>query len=222
MDSISKVGQYPQQLLQKLRTDLNIPLISFQKSFVTYIEKGKRSALTGKVIFTDISGSIRNIISNRQRHSVIEISTLSSFMNRGRLTTSWTLPIWSPDGAFRVKGKLSDFPMPALNETLNPLAMADAKSGNIERLDFTIDGDDSASRGHVVFLYRNLKIEVLKKTGEPDSLDKKELSSFIANLLIRDNNADAKQYPFEKERDIYRSLFNLLWRSVFEGAKKAM
>jgi hypothetical protein len=109
-----------------------------------------------------------------------------------------------------------------LNQIIEPLAMASAKNGKINKLDFNLLGNDYKSSGEVLFLYKDLSVDILKK-GEGQELKTKDLVSFLANALLKNNNPrnnETYTAKVEYERDINKSFFNLLWKSIFDGVKK--
>jgi hypothetical protein len=77
------------------------------------------------------------------------------------------------------------------------------------------------AKGSSTLLYENLKIDILKK----DSSDtkKKDVQSFLANLLIKDKNpmnGETRVNEINQEREVNKSFFNLVWKSIFAAAKK--
>jgi hypothetical protein len=109
-----------------------------------------------------------------------------------------------------------------LNEITEPLGMVSVKSGEIKSLQFDFTGNDHFSKGELLFLYNDLRIELLKK-NEADELTGKDGSSFIANLLIKNNNpqnGNTRKGIIDFKRDETKSFFNFIWKSVFDGVKK--
>jgi len=101
--------------------------------------------------------------------------------------------------------------------------MASSEKGDINKVAFTINGDDYNGRGEALVLYQDLKIKLLKKSD--DELKKKGLASFFANTLIKNNNPDnnkLRKGVIDFKREINKSFFNLLWKSVFSGVKSTM
>ena len=79
------------------------------------------------------------------------------------------------------------------------------------------------ANGTSTLLYDDLKIDILKM----DSTDtkKKGLKSFVANVFIKDSNpqnGEVRKNEINEERDITKSFFYLVWKSIFKAAKKTI
>jgi hypothetical protein len=69
--------------------------------------------------------------------------------------------------------------------------------------------------------YEDMKIDVLKRDEETKEIKKRGLLSLAANLLVENNNS-GKSFIAEYERNIYKSFFNLVWKTIFSGMKKTL
>ena len=79
--------------------------------------------------------------------------------------------------------------------------------------------------GTVKMLYEDLKVSVLEKEEGTKKLDKKTVASIAANIMIKNSNpANKKEDPkiinVQMERDTNRSIFYLVWKSLFKGIKE--
>jgi hypothetical protein len=77
------------------------------------------------------------------------------------------------------------------------------------------------AKGTSTLLYEDLKLTVLK----PDSAaaKKKVLLSFVANFLVINNNprnGEVRINDVTQKRDITKSFFYLVWKSILAAAKK--
>ena len=84
-------------------------------------------------------------------------------------------------------------------------------------------GTDLQSRGNATLLYRDLKIELLKK--DSNDVKKSGLKSLLANALMKNSNPTngvTRTEEINYERDKTKSFFNLLWKSIFSAAKKTV
>ena len=93
----------------------------------------------------------------------------------------------------------------------------------MNNLTFNFNGDHLKSNGISTLLYQDLTIELLKK--DSNELKKKGLSTFVANLLAKNNNpqnGNLKEGKINFQRDTTKSFFNLLWKSIFDGAKSTI
>jgi hypothetical protein len=102
--------------------------------------------------------------------------------------------------------------------------MVEIKSCQIQDLTFNMTGNERRASGQVKFLYSNLKVNILKKQDGSHEFKKKGLLSFLANaLVIKDANPDGGETRLAHpryERDITKSFFNLVWKTLFTGIKE--
>ena len=221
-DSESKLGNYPHQTLLKLDVPLYIHTAKISNGIVSYRERALKSKLIGNVLFTGINATITNItnIPNRiKANPLMKLNASARFLNAGNITTEWQFPLNAGNGAFKISGRLAGMSAVSLNSIIQPLAMASVKGGQVDEVTFSINGTDTKAAGNVLFLYHNLKMEILKQ-GDDAGLKKKGFVSFLANTLIKNENTNrANNKQINYERDITRSFFNLVWKTVFTGAK---
>jgi hypothetical protein len=101
--------------------------------------------------------------------------------------------------------------------------MGSIKSGNIKSFDFNLKGNNVKAVGDAVLLYNNLKIKLLKNREE--EIKNRSVSSFFANILIKDqnpSNGNTRTGKIAFDRVMTKSFFNIVWKSIFDGAKKSI
>ncbi len=221
-DTSSKVGKYPQQSLLKLKYPICIHRVQIKNGTVSYRERALKSELTGNVFFSHINATIANVTNIPARikqSNLLKLQATAKFLDAGNLETDWQFPLNAGNGAFAIKGKMAEMNAVTLNSIIEPLAMASIQEGKINAVTFAIKGTDTKATGDILFLYQNLKMDVLKK-GDEDELKKKGLLSLLANTLIKNDNTDAaNNKSIQYERDVNKSFFNLVWKTIFTGAK---
>ncbi len=77
--------------------------------------------------------------------------------------------------------------------------------------------------GKLTFLYSNVKVILLKKDEEQNKYKTKVLPTLAAGLLIKDSNpakGEIRSSRVDYTRDRYRSMFNLMWKSMFTAVKE--
>ncbi len=225
-DTASKIGQYPQQLLQKLKIPVYIKSVHAPDAYVRYTERGALSKKTGDVIFSKIQGEIKNftnINSYIKKNNVMTLTANCIFLNMAAITSSWKLALNSPNGEFALTGKVGPFNGTKLNPVIEPLGMGSIRSGNISSYTFSMKGTDLRADGDCILLYDNLKIKLLKNTGDSNELKKKGVTSLVANLFIKDKNdaANPRRGDMGFKRVTTKTFFNLVWKSIFAGAKSS-
>jgi hypothetical protein len=226
-DTASKIGMYPQQLLQKLGTPVYIKTIRANNASVIYTERGALSKQIGVVTFDNITGTIRNftnIDAYKKKNSLMIMNADCKFLKMAAIKSEWKFPLTAPDGAFSITGNIGPFNGTKLNPVIEPLGMGSIRSGEIKGFDFNMAGDDLKAGGSGTLLYNDLKIKLLKNPNEDNKLKKKSVTSFVANLVILDNNPSkgvTRKSDLTFKRVITKTFFNLVWKSIFAGAKSA-
>lgn len=224
--TISKVDKYPQQLLVNLNFPFYIKKVRVNNGTVFYKEKARKSEMAGTPNFTNINGVIANVTNIPARiraNKIMNVNVSSLFLGTASIKTEWLLPLNLQDTVFTVTGEVGPMDATVLNQIIEPLGMASVKKGQIKKLSFDLTCDNYKGKGHVVFLYNDLKVEVLKMSD--DELKKRGLATFLANTFIKNDNPSKNNTytgTVNFNRDIYKSFFNLLWKSVFDGVKKTV
>lgn len=220
-DLSSKVGRYPQQLFQKVSIPINIHRLEVINGKVVYRERGAISGKTGDVLFSGINATISNL-SNKNSGDIV-MNADGSFLGVAPLTTTWRFPMEKKNGSFSVSATIKAADARKFNSVTEPLGMAKIKSGDLKKLQLNMKGDDYGSAGSLTVLYNNLKIIYLEEPKEGDSINRKTLLTFFANIFTKDDNPSNGRIRSNSvgiQRDTTRSFFNLIWKSIFEGVKK--
>ena len=228
-DTAGKIGQYPQQLLQKLKTKVYVKTLHAQNSFVKYTERGALSKKTGDVTFYNVQGLITNFTNMEsyiKKNSLMTMTTTCKFLNTADISAVWKLPLNSPNGSFEITGKVGPFNGTKLNPVIEPLGMGSVKSGDINSYNFNMHGTDLRADGECTLIYDGLKIKLLKNTGDSNNLQNKKLTSLVANVIIKDKNPPSPGSTPRKgdmgfKRVTTKTFFNLVWKSIFAGAKSS-
>ncbi len=225
-DTASKVGKYPHQSIAKLATAIYIKKVNVKNGYISYRERGAISKNVGDVFFSDVNGVVNNVTNIEkylQQNSLMLVNVTSKFLNNASLSSQWKLPLNTKNGAFTITGKVGPFDGTKLNPVIEPLGMGSIKSGNIKSYTFNLQGTDYKGTGDGTFLYNDLKIKLLK--SKDDDIKNKNVTSFIANVFIKDQNpanGNTRKAIINFDRVVTKSFFNLVWKSLFDGAKKSL
>jgi hypothetical protein len=133
----------------------------------------------------------------------------------------------SSNGKFTANGSLkSPTDATILNPLSKPMALVEINSGTINSLDFNFIGNDYRAKGIVRLLYDDLKVKLLKQEDVSKEYKSKKMISLLANIAIINANPDKNKpvriVTVNHARDPNTSIFNLIWKSIFEGAQKTV
>ncbi len=223
----SKIGKYPQQMLQKMPTKIYVKKIFVQNGYVNYKERGEISKNTGEAFFTNVNGTITNftnIDSYIKANNTMTLDMNCKFLNIAPIAATWILPLNSNNGSFKITGNVGAFNAARLSPLTEPLGLAAIKSGDIKSYVFSMNGNDTKTSGDATLLYDNLKVSLLKKVDGETDLKKRGALSALANTFIKNNNpsnGNIRKGDMAFDRVMNKSFFNLVWKSIFAGAKSS-
>lgn len=228
-DKKNRVGKYPHQLLDKLPVAVNVKKLILSNAFVEYKERGKISGQSGRVQFNKVSAVLTNVSNTKEAVKTNNIMTAeinTVFLNKAPLNVVWKFYLQHPRGRFDIKGNMGNITAAEVNPLTVPMGPAKLEDGVIKSLQFNIEGNNYGADGTVKMIYNNLKLSLLEKDKDSKELDKKSLSSFVANMIVKNDNPSKKDkgeprvITLHFDRDTNRSIFHLVWKSIFKGVKE--
>lgn len=227
-DNKNRIGTYPQQVIAKIPVPLEVKQIAIDHAYIEYAEKSDKTGKTGRVKFHNAKAVFKNV-SNRKRQTpgMMTADIRTRFLDKTPFYTKWSFHLNDENGRFDVAGTLSDINAKDLNTLLEPMGPARMEDGKIQRLDFTLAGNDHSMNGQVKFIYDNLKIAILEKEEGSKELNKKGVTSLITNILAKNSNPSGnKEEPrtvtVTRKRDPNRSIFHLSVHTLLDGIKETM
>jgi hypothetical protein len=224
-DKENRVGDYPHQALQKIPVDIDIRKVVVINSFIEYKERNNITKNSGKLQLYNVYSTITNFTNKKEsirRNNVMTLVAKSSFLNKTPFNVNWKFILRDPDGRFNLKAKLGAINAKDLNALTEPMGPARIEKGEIKGLMIDFNGSDHSMNGNMTLLYDDLKISVLEKDKGAKEWDRKSLTSFVANIFVRNSNLHeddeaARTANITYQRDTNRSIFNLGWKSIFKG-----
>jgi hypothetical protein len=228
LSSKSKVGNYPSQMLKKLNVPVNISNATLSNVFIQYTEHEKISDSSGVVTFENSNlhiDNITNVDSAIHKNNATTVAFNSSILGEIPVKGQFIFYLTGNGGNFAVNGHISGFDALALNKVAVPMALMRVNTGTINGIDFNFKGNDSGAHGDFVMKYENLKVDVLKEDKDSKEIKKKGLTSLLANVIVKNNNpgnGDLREKDPSFHRDIHKSFFNLIWKTIFTGMKETV
>ncbi len=223
----SRVGHYPQQDFLKIPIDVAIKKVTLLHGHIEYKEKNPQTNNSGLVVFSDVQSTIYNVTNRLETIRDNGICTLhfnSLFLNKIPLTATLQFYLKSNNGKFLVNGSMKGTDATIFNPLSKPMALVEINSGNINQLDFNFVCTDHEAKGIIRLLYDDLKVKLLKK--EESEYKAKKMASLMANVFIKNanpmKNKPVRTVTVAHPRNIYTSMFNLIWKSIFEGVQKTV
>lgn len=221
---VNKVGGYPHQVLMRLPVDVSIKKVTVNSGYLEYKERSELTGEAGRVRFNNAALTITNLTN---RPGDLKVNNVCRVAFTGRLLNavpvSFNLGLYPADGKgrFTASGHAEGVDAAVFNELAKPMGMALIEAGRLNSLDFNMRGNDYVCDGTVRMLYEGFKIKLLGKDDSGDGFKKRGFLSFLANASIMDDNPK-KNKPVRVAkvhytRDVHKSLFNLVWKSIHRG-----
>ncbi len=224
----SKMGNYPNQLLQKLKLPLYVQLVKIHEGSLTYSEIVEKTDKKGSIHFNNISGSLTNITNiadrvQKDKHCVVKLQGKFNKYTDAKATFRFVLD--DPGGAFAVEARMGALQGRQINEQTKAFTNVEIKSFSMKSMSLHLTGNEHQAHGNFTMLYNNLGIRILKK---PENIEagkrKKGLLTFIANnMVLYSNNPmpgeEVRKVQTKVERDELKSFFNLVWKNILQGVQ---
>ena len=224
----SKMGNYPNQLLQKLKLPLYVKVIKIHDGSLTYSEIVEKTDQKGSIHFNNIRGSLVNITNipywvQKNNHCTVKLGGKFNKYTDTRATFRFVLD--DPKGTFAVEARMGALQGRQINEQTKAFTNVEIKSFNMKSMNLQLTGDEHQAHGSFTMLYNNLGIRILKKPENiEDGKRKKGLLTFIANnMVLYSNNPmpgeEVRKVQTKVERDEMKSFFNLVWKNILQGVQ---
>lgn len=209
-------------LLRLLPLGSSVDSVLFDRVDVTYHERAEDGAVFGRLPFHHIRGSIADLGHFADTTSTVVHAEGFLFDTAYAQLDLRTSSIDSTD-RFTARAWLRGMPFADMAPMLAPLTGVHPVGGWLRDIRMTMEGDDRTGRGVVRMRYSDLKL------GMGDARDKnvgEVMGSWLLNAVVRKQPREHAErdhegaFIMERRRD--RSVFNMLWRSMRDGAMNIM
>lgn len=228
LEKKSKVGNYPSQLLMSIDHRVHVEKATVNSAFVQYRENEIITGQVGTIQFVNTRlqiSNITNIASELQKNNNLSIAFNSKVFGKIPLQGNFKFPLDSKNGEFSASGHVGGFDALQLNRVSVPMTNIKINRGSINAIDFHFNGTDTRAAGDFVMKYNDLKVDILKRDKTTNEVKKRGFLSMAANLIVLNSNPDKgtlRKVKASFERDVNKSFFNLVWKTIFDGMKKTV
>ena len=215
------------ETLFRLRIPIQIRSVKLVDGSAFYQELAPGARTPGMISFNGLSAEVTglsNLPNNPAKHICVTAS--GNMMNSGNLHVEFLAPARPAETSFEITGKMGPMNMKALNPVLKPLAKIRIDNGEINALEFNITGDTYRSDVNMELLYDSLYISLMKEEKLGFERPQVLISAIANNTILRRSNPDKSGKLHigtgSCERDMYRSQFNYIWKSLYPGIKSSV
>jgi hypothetical protein len=227
-DNKSRIGYYPHQIINKTPFKFTFKRMVLGPSNLQYREKEVSGSIT-VIAYNNMHGVFSNFTNNEssvRRNNIMTADLSAGFSGLALMKTHWTFYLMNPEGRFNVSGSLGGFPGTELNRLMGPSSPARIEEGQVNDLQFNLNGNNYNASGTVTMYYSGLKVAILEKDKGKKGMDKKFLTSLFANMMIKNDNPKKNQpvrvAQVNEPRDLNKTMFNLCWKALFKGIKESV
>jgi len=224
----NKMGNFPNQILMKLPVKLDVDRMKVRNLDVAYEERNPLSRQSGTVYLDNATMELTNL-RNTSGAGPVVVNGTALLMHQVPITASFRFDMKNyKSGAFTASVKSNQpFDGTLLNSFTMPLGMMKLEKGELQKLQASIKGNEMGASGEVLVLYKDMKLSLLEKDKGKSALDKKDVTSFIANLFVlkKDNPKEGKAPRVEQaqfKRDPEGGFMMLVWKTILVGVLKTI
>lgn len=223
-----RTGKFPQQWLHDLKLKMKIDRMNISQGRLNYNEQKISEKKTGILFFTNLNAAITNVSNFPEvivKNPSMDVTAQARVMDKGLLKIKLVMPINHKRNAFTLTGSLGAMDMRAFNAILAPNVHARIDRGTIDKMEFSVAGDNQSAGGKMKFLYRDLKVSLLK-VAESGVHRKRGVPSFLTNIMIRSNNPRPGKpiqegvIAFTREKPL--SFFSYIGQVLLSGVKSVI
>lgn len=206
-----------------IKATINIDTLDLKHFAVTYKQLNKKPMKTGALTFNKISSRFLNLTNDKEllkKNNIATANVTSYFLGKARLDLRFVFNLSDANYSYSYKGHLAPINMTDVNTVLMPLSTVKVTSGRVNSFDFDIHSTQKVSKGTVSFLYKDLKVDILRA-----DYTKNTLISALANAVIlkHDNPDDGANKPRLANvvyiRPANFPFFKTVWLTLLGGIK---
>ncbi len=216
----SKRPLLPNELLKKLKTNINIDSIQIRNSVLAYEESNSDGLPPMKVNLDNLTVDMKWITSmsdSMLANRPMAINLNAMLEKEIPLDVTFLFPLHSTIDTFSYSGRLGSGKISIFNPILQSAAGVTFSDGDLAGIDFTVQANSTYAMGEMTMLYSNLKGEVLKKQMEESN----RFFTWIANQVIKSDNPHAddkpRVVPIYFSRDMYKGFGNFAFKPLLSG-----
>jgi hypothetical protein len=227
----SKIGTYPHQKLLKASSTIMVKTLVVNDANLSYTEKNGKTGQEGTLNLKQLDLQAVNVTNDsngikRNRECVLYAN--GKILDNSPFRMEFRFYLDSTDGKFKTTGEVRNVSANQLNKLAEPLSNVRLRSLDLDRLNYTIEGNDFAATSDVTMWYNNLFIVLEKQDEETGAIKTKK---FMTKLLNKFTLYDSNPGPngvlrqatgAQRSRISSQSFFGLIWKSLFTGMQDVM
>jgi hypothetical protein len=195
-------------------------------SYIEYKEKHIKSDSSGKVAFFHAHAVFDNVTNMPQlirQNNMMRLNFDAAFLNESSFSANIRMRLNDRKGNYNLDAGLGEIKATSLNPLVKPIALAEFDKGKINSLRYHLDATNTQGKGKLIIIYENISLKLLKKDDAKNKYKTKVLPTLATGFILKNSNpknGKTRLGDIDYTRDIHRSIFNMMWKSLFAAIKK--
>lgn len=157
--------------LSQLKPHVIVPELKVRNSTILIEVLNENNQDSGTLRLDKTYASIYDIDNKAtQKEHFISADIQTQFMQASQLDVSFVFFLDAPSYPYQFKGSMKNLNLNNINSFLAPSKNSRFKSGHLQYMAFNGSGNNNSSTGEITLDYKNLEIELLKKTAESEKV----------------------------------------------------
>lgn len=201
--------------------------IQLKNSYVLYEQLMPDNPQKARIEVTQLNALGRNLTNDsvfKDNNKHFRIQTDLLIEDEGHLEAFFRFPSGATNGAYTYAGTMDSMDLTVINPMIEPLAFVTINEGQVVQGRFFVEANNQLARGKMRLAYNDLRIAFLnKETGKAEGT-KEELTTAVANAVLRSNNPKRKWFPLKQGHVYFRRepslpVFHYWVQSLLSGIK---
>jgi len=209
----------PMAMIDGFPFKLHCDSMNIADGHIEYSDRAPNSTDEGKINFDDLRVHAENLSNTTDLiYGKTTMHAAARVMGQTMLEADFLFPNVKYMEPYTASGYLNPVSFKYFNSILLQSAGVKLSDGKLKNLWYNFTYDNTISNGSVIFEYEGLSVDLMDRK----EMDKKEISSFLANAFVlrKDNIRGQKDFKEGKigfERDKKKAIFNYWWKSLMSG-----
>ncbi len=213
----------PVNMIKNIDLPVSVQSIQLDDGTITYSEKNGKSRQTGKLLLSNVSGTLGNIKnSDLLAGDSLLLTFHASLMNAADISLSLKESYTDSLSGFLMTAQMNAADLSVLNPFLVPISNVKIASGILDSVLFRAVGRQDVALGEMNMHYHKLRIQLVKDGDPEKSTFLQNVLSFIANtFVIRSNNTKRKGVIYYKHLS-HQSFVNYIVKTTLSGISSSV
>lgn len=203
---------------------INIDSVHLNNGYVMHRQLAQNGVKSGKLIFSDIKGSVANITNDTSvisKERLLTLDAQAKLMGEGQIQARMLFDLSDSNDQFTGIASMDKFDATLLNEYIVPTNFIKIRKGKVNGAEIEFTANDTIGFGKMKLLYKNLHVDFLNPK-DPNSNRNMGLlmKTFLANRVVNTQNPHlfiTKKGDVYSIRDTGRAIFHYWGRLAMSG-----